>query len=63
MTAELKQAESEDRILLKKYIKHIVNHEGTDFLDDHCDDPNLFTNDNWNTLTAIRDELIAENEQ
>ena len=55
--------ESEDRKLFKKYIRYIIKHEGTDFLDEHCDDPDLFTTEDWEALIQIRDEIIAENSE
>ena len=67
MTAELQQAESEDRILLKKYIKHIMDYEGMDFLDDHCrytasseHEISSFTDREWGRLRALRDVIDAE---
>ena len=45
------------RELLKKYITHIVEHEGTDFLDEwNKSDSGLFSDEEWKELVLIRNE-------
>ncbi len=45
------------RALLKKYIAHIVEYEGTDFLDEWCrGHPTLFSDEEWKELLLIRTE-------
>lgn len=51
------------RILLIKYIRHVVEHEGTDFLDDwNRGHPSMFSDAEWVELTKIRDEPTPEKE-
>ena len=41
--------------LLGKYIRHIRDYEGTDFLDPWCRNVSLFSDKEWNTLVELRD--------
>jgi hypothetical protein len=46
--------------ILKKYIRHVYNSEGVDFLEDR--DEHTFSEEEWDTLKAAQAEVIAEDE-
>lgn len=49
------------RDLLKKYIQHVGECEGVDFLADHYRPMDLFTDEEWAALKAVNKETTKEN--
>ena len=48
------------RILLKKYIRHVKNMEGIDFIIGHGFDDHSCTDVEWETLTRLAEEVRDE---
>lgn len=49
------------RILLKKYIEHVCDHEGTSYITDiHKARLGVFTDAEWAELERLRDEVLSQ---
>ncbi len=46
------------RTLLRKYMYHVVDHEGTDFLEIWNSNKDLFSDEEWGQLVEIRDDIL-----
>ena len=50
----------EDREVLKKYIRHVYDREGVDFLEDEYE--SVFSQEEWEILKSAQSEVIVEDE-